>query len=115
MESGKRHKNKFFNSTLQLHTETYFETNSYGFSQKRLAYERDITVPLLSPELQMEFAHILNSGADYGRVTQFVALDSEYDACRETNLKIPCKISIVNEEGKIILDTLINQEDEEGN
>lgn len=44
-----------------------------------------------------------------------MALDSEYDACKETNLKIPCKITIVNEEGLVILDTLINQNDPEGN
>jgi DNA polymerase III epsilon subunit-like protein len=43
-----------------------------------------------------------------------VALDSEYDACLDTNLKIPCKITIVNEQGLVILDTLINQNDCEG-
>ena len=32
----------------------------------------------------------------------------------DTNFKIPCKITIVNEIGEIILDTLINQSDEEG-
>jgi DNA polymerase III epsilon subunit-like protein len=43
-----------------------------------------------------------------------VALDSEYDACMDTNLKIPCKITIVNEKGVVILDTLMNQNDSEG-
>jgi hypothetical protein len=38
-----------------------------------------------------------------------VALDCEYDGDLETNLKIPCKVTLVNEEGDIILDTLINQ------
>lgn len=32
----------------------------------------------------------------------------------DTNFKIPCKITIFNESGEVILDTLINQSDEEG-
>lgn len=57
----------------------------------------------------LEHVDIFNaSDSGYGMVTQFVALDSEYDACMDTNLKIPCKITIVNESGQVILDTLIN-------
>ena len=63
----------------------------------------------VDPDLELEHSDIINASDEgYGRVTQFVALDSEYDACMDTNFKIPCKITIVNESGQVILDTLIN-------
>lgn len=50
----------------------------------------------------------MQQSATYGKVTQIVALDCEYDADKETNLKAPCKVSIVNAQGEILLDTLIS-------
>ncbi len=38
-----------------------------------------------------------------------MALDCEYDADLDTNLKLPCKVTIVNEKGLIVFDSLVNQ------
>lgn len=62
----------------------------------------------------MLFAGILNPGDAYGTVTEVVALDCEYDADMDTNLKMPCKVTIVNAQGHIILDTLISQLNADG-
>ena len=43
-----------------------------------------------------------------------MTLDCEYDAFKETNLKAPCKVTLVNDKGEIVLDTLINQRGPEG-
>ena len=60
--------------------------------------------------------HILNpqSGEKYGSVTKFLAIDCEMDQIRTTEngmvicgTNIPCKVSIVNAEGIVVLDTLI--------
>ncbi len=94
---------------------TYFSLNPYGFRQKRFTHEIGQQVTPVDPSFPLEHSGILNaSDSVQGKVSQFVALDSEYDACMDTNLKIPCKITIVNERGEVIIDTLINQSDEHG-
>ena len=72
-------------------------------------------VPKLITSRDLECEKYLNPvGGEYGKTTQFVSLDTEYDADMESNLKAPCKVSIVNDKGEIILDTLISQLDEQG-
>lgn len=89
--------------------ETYKEKNLQGFDQLRFCHERTLTVSPMDIKMELKNYEILNASSCYGKPTRFVALDCEYDADVETNLKMPCKVSIVNQEGHIILDTLINQ------
>ncbi len=42
------------------------------------------------------------------RVTQIVGIDCEFDTGH--NGQLPCKVTIVNERGEIIIDTLIDDE-----
>ena len=43
-----------------------------------------------------------------------MALDCEYDLIVANNMKAPCKVTIVDHKGQIILDTLINQRGPKG-
>lgn len=68
-------------------------------------------------------AEILNAEAEkYGRVTKYMALDCEMDVDIDDsnqehvfNIKKPgyvCKISLVNENGEIVFDTLVDYHQE---
>jgi len=81
--------------------------------QRRFEHEKTIQVPQLVTCSPVLMASVLNnSKAGYGLATSIVSLDCEYDADRDTNLKAPCKVTVVNQQGEVILDTLISQRGE---
>lgn len=79
-----------------------FEANSNGFIQKRILRET------FKAEFKGECS-ILQVGNQYSEVNeipQFVAIDGEFDQNEKRN--VLSKITLVDQEGKILLDTLVN-------
>jgi hypothetical protein len=85
---------------------TYTEVNLHGFKQVRI-YDEDNKIETYDSTSEMKQAKVLNPASEYGDITRFLAVDTEFD-----NLII-CRVSIINDRGEIVFDTLIHQEDED--
>jgi len=109
----------------------YFEANAYGFLQKRIKKE-NIEIPVADESKgPLVMKNILEPKGDkiYGKSTKYLAIDCEMDHVSPSiaNLKpgttstsisswfqsgmqgcnYPVKVTIINEEGLIVIDTLI--------
>jgi hypothetical protein len=79
------------------------EANFYGFEQLRI--QGEVTrIPPCDRSLPIFQEPVLNLPPDmpiYGEVTSYLVIDSEFDE------QVPCKLTIVNERGQIVIDTLV--------
>lgn len=101
-----------FKTISTLESRCYFEKNQYGFLQKRIKNE-SILIPKEVSEKNLEARNILKPTNDqYGSVTNLLGIDCEMDHVKPEyqmgqGMNIPIKVTIVNEFGQIVLDTLI--------
>ena len=91
----------------EFDSKTFFETNFYDFTQKRL--KENTFILKIDDAKDLQEASALNPERTYGEVTKYVAIDCEFDQGHGKN--VPCKVSIVNSKGEIIVDTLIHNSD----
>lgn len=106
----------------------YFVANHYGFIQKRILNE-DVCIPTADKNKDLQMKHVLvPEDKRYGKSTKYLAIDCEMDhispSIAHLNMSgginvsnmfqtamqgcnVPVKITVVNESGLIVLDTLI--------
>lgn len=58
----------------------------------------------LDSDYPIAFESEINQEDGYGEVTQFLFIDTEFDQ------QVPCRITIINESGQIVIDTLVRQD-----
>ena len=86
--------------------ETYWVENLLGFTQLRIVGE-DNGIETADPDRDIGHPEVLNPGQEYGEVTRFLAVDTEFDS------HVLCRVTIVNERGEIVIDTLVSQSEED--
>jgi hypothetical protein len=86
--------------------ETYRVENLLGFTQLRIVGE-DNGIEAADPDRDIGHAEVLNPTQEYGEVTRFLAVDTEFDS------HVICRVSLVNERGQIVIDTLVSQSEED--
>jgi hypothetical protein len=86
--------------------ETYRVENLLGFTQLRIVGE-DNGIEAADPDRYIVHPEVLNPSQEYGKVTRFLAVDTEFDS------HVLCRVTLVNEWGEIVIDTLVSQSEEE--
>lgn len=79
----------------------------YDFTQKRL--KEHTYIDKIDKSKPLQESEALNPEHTYGEITKYLAIDCEFDQGHGKN--VPCKVSIVNSRGEIIVDTLIHNSD----
>jgi hypothetical protein len=86
--------------------ETYSVETLQGFTQLRIVGE-DNTIEAADHAQVIGHAEVLNPSQEYGEVTRFLAVDTEFDN------QLLCRVTLVNERGEVVVDTLVSQSEED--
>ena len=86
--------------------ETYAVENLQGFTQLRIVGE-DNRIEAADQDKDIGHAEVLNPSQEYGEITRFLAIDTEFDN------QLLCRVTLVNERGEVVVDTLVSQSEED--